>query len=219
MNTMPSALVIAPHGMDEVLGCGGTMAGLAAAGYDVHTLVLFGDGSGRDAQRRLAGQAAASVLGTNAPSYSGFPENRGDTVPLAEVISAVERLIARLRPTEIFVPHMGNLHIDHQIAHRAGLTAARPIPSLSVQSIFAYETLSSTDWSPSDLPFIPTRFVDISATLNKKLDALQRYSAEVRDPPHTRSFEGIHTLAKFRGYSMGLNAAEAFMVLRQIVPR
>lgn len=217
MNTQPSALVIAPHGMDEVLGCGGTMAGLAAAGHDVHTLVLFGDGSGRDAQRRPAGQAAAAILGTATPLYSGFPENRGDTVALAEVIAAVEQAISRVRPAELYVPHIGNLNIDHQVAHRAALTAARPVPDQPVKSIFAYEILSSTDWAPSGSPFVPTRFVDISATLDQKLDALQLYSTEVQGPPHTRSFEGVRSLARSRGYSTGLPAAEGFVVLRQIV--
>ena len=218
MSTEVRTLIVAPHGMDEVLGCGATMAGIAAAGHDVHTLVLFGDGSGRDMQRRPAGQAAAAILGTAPPLYSGFPENRGDTIALAEVIAAVEQAISRIRPAELYVPHIGNLNIDHQIAHKAALTAARPIPDLPVKSILAYEVPSSTDWAPSGSPFLPTRFVDISATLDKKLDALQCYFAEMREPPHTRSFEGIRALAKSRGHSMGLHAAEAFMVLRQIVP-
>jgi LmbE family N-acetylglucosaminyl deacetylase len=45
-------LVIAPHGLDEVLGCGGTIARHAAAGRKVHVLILCGDGTGHDGKRR-----------------------------------------------------------------------------------------------------------------------------------------------------------------------
>jgi len=218
MSISGDALIIAAHGMDEVLGCGGMMARLAAAGSNVHTLVLFGDGTGADAQRRLAGQAAATVLGTVTPLCCGFPENRGDTVALLDVIAVVEKAISRIHPAAIYVPHIGNLNIDHQIAHRAVLTAARPVPNVSAKSIFSYEILSSTDWAPSNTPFLPTYFADISATLDRKLEALRHYSAEMRDPPHTRSLDGVRALAQSRGWSMGLKAAEAFMVLRQIVP-
>lgn len=204
--------------MDEALGCGGTMARLANSGAVVHTLVLFGDGTDLDVKRRQAGAAAATILGSSPPQHAGFPENRSDTLALVEVVAAVEQAIARLRPTELYVPHAGNLNIDHQIAYRASVTAARPVPSLSVTSIYAYEILSSTDWSPpSPIAFQPTRFVDISVTLQKKLDALHCYSAEMREPPHSRSFEGVRALATSRGHSMGIAAAEAFMTVRQLV--
>ena len=56
-------LVIAPHGLDEVLGCGGAMARHATAGRKVHVLILCGDGTGHDGKRREAAAAAALLLG------------------------------------------------------------------------------------------------------------------------------------------------------------
>ena len=50
--TNASVLVIAPHALDEVLGCGGTIALEASAGRKIDILVLFGDGTGLDGQRR-----------------------------------------------------------------------------------------------------------------------------------------------------------------------
>ena len=213
-----TTLIIAPHGMDEVLGCGGTIARLSAEGVTVETLVLFGDGTGLDLARRPAGAAAAKILGGAAPRYAGFAENRGDTMALLDVVAAVERTIAEIRPSEMYVPHGGNLNIDHQVTYRAAVTAARPVPGLPIAAIYAYEVLSSTDWAPSSpSPFQPNRFVDISATLEKKLAALQCYAAEMRAPPHSRSYDGVGSLARSRGFSVGLAAAEAFMVSRQIV--
>lgn len=213
-----TVLVVAPHGMDEVLGCGGTIARLAASGRRIETLVLFGDGTGLDAQRRAAGPAAAARLGSSAPRYAGFPENRSDTIPLVEIVSVVERSITEFQASELYVSHGGNLNIDHQAAFRATVTAARPVPRSPVRSIYAYEVLSSTDWAPpSVLAFQPTRFVDITATLDAKLEALAHYAGDLRPSPHSRSVEGVRALAQHRGMTVGFTAAEAFAVVRELI--
>ena len=216
---MTNVLVIAPHALDEVLGCGGTMALHADAGDIVDVLVLFGDGSGADAKRRIAAPQAAAILGTAAPRFVGFPENRGDTLPLGDVVGAVEKAIAELRPAVIYVPHAGNLNIDHQIAYRAAVTAARPAPGQAVKAIYSYEILSSTDWAPptGSVSFLPTRFVDVSAAVDRKMQALGVYGGEMRPEPHIRSAEGVMSLMRLRGFGVGLTAAEAFVVARQIV--
>lgn len=220
---MPEAaspvLVIAPHGLDEVLGCGGTAALHADAGRDVHILVLSGDGTGHDAKRRAAAREAAVLLGAKPPEFAGFPENRGDTVPLGNVIGAIENAVARLRPRIVYVSHGGNLNIDHQVAFRAAATALRPMPGMPVAEFYAYEIPSSTDWAPPGHgeAFRPTCFVDISAALDRKRRALEAYAFELRDPPHARSLSAVENLARMRGAGVGLAAAEAFVTLRTIM--
>lgn len=145
---MTAVLVISPHAMDEALGCGGTMARHAAAGDRVDTLVLFGDGSGIDAKRRIAAPLAAEALGAGAPRFAGLPENRSDTLPLIEIIGVIERAIKEMAPEILYLPHGGNLNIDHQTAFRAAITAARPVPGYPVRTLYAYEVPSSTEWAP-----------------------------------------------------------------------
>lgn len=215
---MTTVLIVAPHGMDEVLGCGGVIAGLAAVGHAVETLVLFGDGTGSDVARRLAGPAAAEELGSRPPRYAGFPENRSDTVALLDVVGAIERTISQTGASEIYVPHRDHLNIDHQAAFNAAMIAARPVPLSPVRSILTYEILSSSDWAaPSALGFQPARFVDISTSLETKLKALAHYDADMRPPPHSRSYDGVRALARHRGLTVGFEAAEAFGVVRQLV--
>lgn len=216
---MASILVICPHALDEVLGCGGTVAAHAAVGDRVEVLVLFGDGAGLDAKRRIAAPQAARILRSEPPRFVGFPENRSDTVPLVEVVGAIERVIAATKPATLYVPHGGNLNVDHQTTCRAAVTAARPVPQHTVRAIYGYEILSSTEWAPPQLenPFLPTRFVDIARTLELKLKALELYAAEMRAPPHARSIEGVRALATHRGHSVGIMAAEAFSVIRELV--
>jgi LmbE family N-acetylglucosaminyl deacetylase len=214
----PPILVIAPHALDEVLGSAGTMALAAECGRPVHVLVMFGDGEGHDVKRRTAARDAAAVLGITDVAFGGLPENRGDTIPLMDAVGIVERAVSTLRPDTVYVAHGGNLHIDHQIAFRAAATALRPAPSQAVRYFYGYEVPSSTDWSPPGLgmPFLPTRFVDISTVLALKRKALEAYAFELRPPPHARALEAVLNLARMRGASVGLEAAEAFSVLREI---
>jgi LmbE family N-acetylglucosaminyl deacetylase len=211
-------LVVAPHGLDEVLGCGGTMARHAAAGRKVHVLVLCGDGGGHDGKRREAAGQVAALLGAQPPRFAGFPENRSDTIGLGEFVAVIERTITELRPGTVYVSHGGNLNIDHQTAFRAAATALRPMPGGSVADFCAYEIPSSTDWAPAGMgeAFRPTRFVDISAQLALKMQALALYAFDMRPEPHARSMAAVENLARCRGASVGLAAAEAFAVLREI---
>lgn len=191
----------------------------AGRGDRIEVLVLFGDGTGLDTKRRIAAPQAAKILHSDPPRFVGFPENRSDTVPLVEVVCAIEQAIAAIKPVTLYVPHGGNLNVDHQTACRAAMTAARPVPRHSVRAIYGYEILSSTEWAPPQFskPFLPTRFVDISETIESKLKALEIYAAEMRPPPHARSIEGVRAQATHRGHSVGMMAAEAFTVIRELV--
>ncbi len=223
---MKTVLIIAAHPDDEVLGCGGAMAKHAAGGDAVHTLFLSdgvsarpGDG-GRAAieVRKEAAKRAAQALGAEPPHFLDLPDNRLDTVALLDVVRPVEDMVAALAPAVVYTHHGGDLNIDHRIAHQAAMTACRPLPSSPVKAIYAFEVASSTDWaSPnSGPPFRPTRFVDIGRELEHKLNALACYEGEMPPFPHSRSLQAIEALARWRGASTGLTAAEAFEVLRQI---
>lgn len=212
-------LVVAPHALDEVLGCGGTMRLHADAGRKVHVLVLCGDGTGLDGKRREAAGRAATLLGAEPPQFAGFPENRSDTIPLGEVVGAVERVVGALKPETVYVSHGGNLNIDHQTAFRATATALRPMPGSPVRELCSYEIASSTDWAPPGFGagFNPTLFADITSVLDRKLAALELYAFDMRPEPHARSIAALANLARARGASVGVGAAEAFAVLRKIV--
>ena len=64
--------------------------------------------------------------------------------------------------------------------------------------------------------FRPNYFVDISETLEKKLAAMRAYESEIREFPHPRSPESLRINARRWGSQMGLEAAEAFELVRMI---
>ena len=224
----PSILVIAAHPDDEVLGCGGTLLKLAHEGAEIH-LAFLADGIGsrnpdpaqRQAEldhRRAAARAAADILGAASVHFDDLPDNRLDGVPLLDLTQRVEALIARHRPVTLFTHHGGDLNIDHRRTHQAVMTACRPQSGHPVRTLLCFEVPSSTEWQPpgSGTPFTPNWFVDIGATLDGKLAALTAYAAEVREWPHPRSREGVAYLARWRGASVGCQAAEAFVLARQL---
>ena len=208
-------LVIAPHALDEALGMGGTMARHAQAGDMVETLILFGDGTGADEPRRTAACLAARMLGTEPPSFAGFAENRSDQTPLAGLIGAVEAAIRHHRPQTIYVPWGGGLHNDHRVAFQAEMTAARALPGSPVEAVYAYEILSSSEWTTGPA-FRPTRFVEISATIEAKIAAIACYASDMKATPHARSLEACRALAILRGAAVGCAAAEAFETVRDL---
>lgn len=223
-----SILVIAAHPDDEVLGCGGTLLKLARAGAEIH-LAFLADGVGarnpdaaqRQAeldQRRAAARVAADILGAASVHFDDLPDNRLDDVPLLDLTQRVEALIARHRPVTLFTHHGGDLNIDHRRTHQAVMTACRPQSGHPVRTLLCFEVPTSTEWQPpgSGTPFTPNWFVDIGATLDGKLAALTAYAAEVREWPHPRSREGVEYLARWRGASVGCQAAEAFMLARHL---
>lgn len=224
---MARVLVVAAHPDDEALGCGGTVARHAAAGDTVNVLFLADGVSSRpgadlDAEaprREAAARRACAVLGAEAPDFLRLPDNRLDSVALLDVVQAVERVVARLAPSVIFTHHGGDLNVDHRVAHQAVMTACRPVPGGVVRAIYGFETPSSTEWASaaSGPAFRPTRFIDIGATVERKMQAIAAYEQEMRAFPHTRSHEAIMALVRLRGATVGVAAAEAFMVEREIV--
>jgi N-acetylglucosamine malate deacetylase 1 len=81
-----------------------------------------------------------------------------------------------------------------------------------------FEVPSSTEWrAGGGRAFEPNYFVDISATLELKQRALSAYESEMRAWPHSRSPQAVQSLACWRGASVGVTAAEAFMLGRAVV--
>jgi hypothetical protein len=65
--------------------------------------------------------------------------------------------------------------------------------------------------------FIPNTYINITRFLETKLVAMQHFSTQLVEFPHPRSIQGIESLAKLRGSTIGVEAAEAFCLLRRII--
>lgn len=224
-------LVVAAHPDDEVLGCGGTIAAHAQAGDEVHIVIMAEGLTSRDPKRDItssqgnlcaladSARRANALLGAATVILHSLPDNRMDTLDRLDVIKLIEREMERVRPDVVYTHHAGDLNLDHRIVHESVLTACRPKPTHPVKTLLFFEVLSSTEWMPavSGPAFTPNWFVNISATIALKLQALDCYASEMHAWPHARSIKAVENLAGWRGSSVGVNAAEAFILGRNIV--
>ena len=224
-------LVIAAHPDDEVLGCGGTIARFRDAGHAVRVAFLaegitarydpseFDDPKVRAESRQRNENAfkALALLGVEGQEIfvNQRPCCRLDQVPLIDLVKEIEGHIQDFRPSQLFTHWECDTNVDHGIALRAVLAAARPVAIPFLKRLMAFEVLSSSEWNTTTA-FPANAFVDISAQIDRKVDAMAAYGDELRAAPHPRSGEVIRGLATFRGTQAGVRCAEAFSLIRSL---
>lgn len=216
-------LVIAPHPDDEILGCGGTIAKHVTNGDDVYVAIVTKGTSpmfspeiiekGRDECKK-----ADSFLGVKETRFLDFPAAKMEEIPRYKLNDAFITVIQEIRPNIVYLPHRGDMQLDHKMTVDAAMVALRPKYDHIVKKIYAYETVSETGWDIPNLTneFIPTMYNDISEYIEKKIKALSFFESQVADYPNARSLKAVEALAIFRGTTVNVAAAEAFMVIREI---
>jgi LmbE family N-acetylglucosaminyl deacetylase len=217
VNSRRRVLVIAAHPDDELLGCGGTVALHTRAGDEVTSVIVCeGEslryGPGGVGQRSHI-HRAADTLGVRTVHTLNFPDQRLDTKTLTDIITPLEQIVREVRPQLVYVQHGGDINRDHQILFQATLVATRPTEP-SIQAVYAFDTACSTEWA-YPRTFSADTWVDISSTLDLKLQAMACYESEVREYPHPRSLEALQYRARAWGNQHCLDAAEAFQTIRR----
>lgn len=216
-------LVFAPHPDDEVLGVGGTIAKRVAQKNDVYVCVVT---KGRQplfderttARGRNECRKADNLLGVKETFFLDFPAVMLETVPRYELNGRISDLLQKIEPEEVYIPHRGDMQLDHKMIVDACMVALRPKYEHKVKRIYAYETLSETGWDVPNVvnEFIPTVYEDISDYLTIKEKAMSLFSSQLGEYPNARSIEALNALAKYRGATVNCNAAEAFSLIREI---
>jgi LmbE family N-acetylglucosaminyl deacetylase len=160
---------------------------------------------------------ALQTLSIQNVSFLQFPTVKLNAVPGKELNDRIADFINNVDPQVVYAPFPGDLNSDHGIVARSTAIAVRPVAGTR-RSLLYFETLSSTEWGRVFLKssFMPNLYVDISSTIEQKLEAASCYDLELRQFPHPRSLEGMKVLAKLRGMEVGLEAAEAFSLVLHV---
>jgi LmbE family N-acetylglucosaminyl deacetylase len=213
-----TVLVVGAHPDDEVLGAGGTIAKHAAAGDEVHTLIIT-EGTTHQyededliAQKRRDARECADRLGAAKVHFGDLPDMKLDDVPHVEINAVIEEVCDSIEPDMVYTHSRREVNRDHVAVHDSTLVATRP--GAGVSAVLAYETPSSTEYTPSNDGFEPELFINIEEYLETKINAFRSYKTEIRNTPHPRSPESLRALAQARGSASQLPAAEVFDVLR-----
>ena len=224
---MSKILVIAPHADDEVLGCGATMAKACAKGDEVFVLICTNASVGAPElfsaelikQIRTEAVNAHRLIGVKETIFLEFPAPALDQFPRYKMSNEISAIIKKIGADTVYIPHRGDCHKDHTIIHECAMVACRPLANCSVKHVYAYETLSETEWGEpvaADF-FVPVKYITFTnEEFQKKLDAMSCFKSQLYPFPASRSLVAIEALAKYRGCTVSAERAEAFEVLRDI---
>ena len=225
---MSNILVVAAHPDDEILGVGATIKKRVVNG-DVAKAIILGEGQTSRWNSRDEAPVevieglhkntidAANRIGYSEIIFADFPDNRFDEVALLDIVKRVEEIIKEFKPDIIYTHHGGDLNIDHQRTFQAVITATRTVGDYSVKEIYAFETLSSTEWNYSynDI-FKPNVFEDVTDFFDSKIKAMKCYESELCEFPHPRSLRGLEITAQKWGSVVGRTFVEPFMLIRKV---
>ncbi len=224
---MSKILVIAPHADDEVLGCGATMAKACAKGDEAYVLICTNASVGApelfsaELIKQIRNEAieAHRLIGVKESFFLDFPAPALDQYPRYKMSNEISAIIKKIGADTVYIPHRGDCHKDHAIVHDCAMVACRPLANCSVKHLYAYETLSETEWGEPIAPdfFVPVKYNTFtSEEFQKKLDAMNCFKSQLYPFPASRSLEAIEALAKYRGCTVSAARAETFEVLRDI---
>jgi LmbE family N-acetylglucosaminyl deacetylase len=223
---MNKVIVVAPHPDDEIIGCGATIAKHISEGDEVYIIVATNASIGapelftQDQVNSTRNEAlvAHNVLGVTKTFFLDFPAPALNAHPEYKISLELSKIFNEIKPNYLYLPHPGDIHQDHKALYRSALVAARPQGTHKISNIYCYETLSETEWTPmQERPFVPNHFVDVSSVFAKKVQAMECFASQLKTFPHSRSIETFEALAKFRGSTVGVSRAEAFIVERQLI--
>lgn len=216
-----TTLVIAPHPDDELLGCAGTLLKRKAEGRRVFWLIVTCISKNTNWPENIVTSREIEInqvhenIRFDDVFCLNYPTATLDTVPLSELVNSFSKIFKITSPEEVFLPHKSDIHSDHRIVFDVGASCTKWFRYPSVNKVFAYETISETDFNlESSTTFAPNYFIDISNFIDKKIELLKLYKSELGEFPFPRSDEAIRSLASVRGASSGFKAAEAFELLR-----
>ncbi len=218
------ALVIVAHPDDAEFGSAGTVAGWTKRGIRVD-YVICTDGAQGSADpavpaaelkgiREREQRDAAAVLGVTEVTFLGHPD--GGLVADLALRRDLTREIRRSRPDVVIcqnaVRHYGNLggnHPDHLAAGQAAIEAIYPF----ARNPYAFPELLEEGLEPHVVREVlvtgtpdPDHFVDVTATLDKKLEALRCHRSQHRQDPAER----VTARLAEAGRAHGLEYAESF---------
>ena len=223
-------MVIVAHPDDADFGPAATAAAWIDAG-SVGTLVCCtsGDAGGEDphadplelaALREREQRAAARVIGYEDVVFLGQPDGAVENdLALRELLVREIRTfkpdaVLTIDPQVVFYRDGGVNHTDHRAAGMAAVDAVYPaarnpmaFPWLAKGGLAAHVVKRLYCFWPND----PTAWVDVSATIERKVAALREHASQIKDP--AKLDERMRSWAAEEGGQIGVAYGEAFRVI------
>lgn len=204
---------IVAHPDDEVLGLGGTLARHVREGDDVRVVVVCKNSyrmMGVDTDSQLKGSMEA--LGITQYVCMGWNDQKIDLEPFFQLVEQIAEIgdLSGL----VYTHWAHDLNRDHRVVNEAVQILTRPKTG-QLFEVREFPTASSTEYSRE--VFRPNTWVDISATLEQKVAAMEAYATELQEETLPRNARAIRELAWTLGRQVGLEAVEVFDTVRRMI--
>lgn len=220
---MKRVLFVSVHPDDETLGCGGTILKHKEKGDDIYWLIITGPSvnhpygfSQEMINQRMSEIEKVSIsYSFNKTINLDFPTQLLDEINNRDLINEIDKSIFDIKPNVVYFINRSDIHSDHKIAFEAIYACTKNFRKPFIERILMYETLSETEFSPAliENAFVPNVFVDITKYIEKKIEIFSIYTSEVMPDNFPRSINAIKALAAYRGSRIGVDYAEAFVLL------
>ncbi|MGD9815081.1 MAG: PIG-L deacetylase family protein [Hyphomonadaceae bacterium] len=202
-----SILALGAHPDDIELGCGASLAKLAAMGAHVRAIVFTqGErGTYRLEDRAEETRAALALLGVRDVHVLQFEDTELWRNGSA-LIRTLEDHMDALSPVRVYTMFHQDRHSDHRAVYEASAVACRDAPQ-----VLGYET-------PSSYPnFCPTVYEEVGDFLAAKVRAIQHHRSQ-GDRVYMQE-QNIRAAAQFRGAQVELGPSEAFVAYKMVLGR
>lgn len=218
---MKKVLFIAVHPDDETLGCGGTIIKHKEMGDQIFWLILT------KANQKITHLENIEIMQKGyvkkvAEAYDfkqyyqlDFLTTELDQYPVGEIIGKVKQIFDEIKPGIVYLPNRSDVHSDHQVAFKTCYAATKNFRSPYINKILMYEALSETEFAPAlaESAFLPNVFNNITPYIEKKIKIMKMFTTEQMPEPYPRAISSIKALNRYRGSRIGVEYAEAFMLL------
>lgn len=214
---MKKILVIAPHGDDEVLGCGGYLLQQSKEGAEIHN--ILGTIGGTDkrqsfAVRLIESKAVAGRIKAHLVYLYPNMDALLDTLPSRDIITRLDEEIDKVRPDEIFVNYRSH-HQDHIKMYDCAIASIRLREGYSPRLVALYEYPFVTDGM--DLIKGGKMYCNITDVIDEKVALFNLYASQIRQTPSPLNEQGIKKLASIRGMECGMEYAEKYYIQKMIL--
>jgi LmbE family N-acetylglucosaminyl deacetylase len=202
-------LAIGAHFDDIELGCGGTLAEHVGNGDTVHAYVATVSGFKNQNNETVRTNEVALEEGKKAMEVLGVKLLCGHFQTLAieftnELNIEIIRLVEQHRIQQVYTHWVGDIHHDHQAVARAALHSCRHVPRL---------LMYRSNWYHSNLEFRGNFYVDITAQMDTKIQAIRAHVSELKRT-HERWVSFFQNEAQNGGQRIGVKYAEVFEVVK-----
>lgn len=215
-------LVIAPHSDDDILGCGGLMKRVKKSGGRVHVAVVsVGDVLFYHSDKVVKADTRIEEF-HNALDYLGVDsgevlfkghEQRLHMLPIVEIITEIDKIIKREKPTAVFIPYP-SFHQDHKTVFDASFAALRPTGASEATKLVAMYEYPFIVWDANQNVDGCRFHIDITNEIDDKVNAMRKHVSQLRPANELISLETIRVWAQRRGLEVNAEYAEAFKALR-----